>query len=377
LNRVVQWCENETRHKADQAYADIIVRDLVLKGNSKSVVTPGVKGEIEKGDDCDEELEGEEAAVYRAAVARGIYLAQDRSDIGFAVKELNRKMAKPTRGDQATLKTLKRYLLRVGRVIRICSASGTSEWTNTDYAGCKRTRKSTSEGVVKLGTHSQAIISLSSGEAEYYGLVKGGCIGRGARALLGDRGVRVRVKLKTDASGIASRNGLGKVRHIEVNQLRLQEEVGSDHSATGEPAERRAQRRRLKGEQECLHPGESCDILLAVLPGSGEGSDTDKQCGDNPLQSGDAATNATPSSGDSPKNRGEPIKNEIQGEREDTRTISTEMLCTSRRLCLHRASEPHFGEGRAPQNTSRGGDCLVGAQVWWASSPGHPIPLQD
>jgi hypothetical protein len=51
LNRVVQWCENETRHKADQAYADIIVRDLVLKGNSKSVITPGVKGDNEKGDD--------------------------------------------------------------------------------------------------------------------------------------------------------------------------------------------------------------------------------------------------------------------------------------------------------------------------------------
>jgi hypothetical protein len=103
LNRVMEWGENETRHKADQRYADIILRDLGLKGNSKSVVTPGVKGKSEKGDDYDEELEGEEATLYRAAVARGIYLAQDRSDIGFAVKELNRKMAKPTRGDQATL----------------------------------------------------------------------------------------------------------------------------------------------------------------------------------------------------------------------------------------------------------------------------------
>jgi hypothetical protein len=36
----------------------------------------------------DEELVGEEETLYRAAVARGIYLAQDRSDIGFAVKEL-------------------------------------------------------------------------------------------------------------------------------------------------------------------------------------------------------------------------------------------------------------------------------------------------
>ena len=43
-----------------------------------------------------------------------------------------------------------------------------------------------------------------------------------------DLGVNMSITILTDASaakGIASRRGLGKVRHIEVNQLWVQERV--------------------------------------------------------------------------------------------------------------------------------------------------------
>ena len=43
-------------------------------------------------------------------------------------------------------------------------------------------------------------------------------------------GLRVRVRVNTDASaakGIASRRGLGKIRHIEVHQLWVQDKVAS------------------------------------------------------------------------------------------------------------------------------------------------------
>ena len=70
---------------------------------------------------------------------------------------------------------------------------GLAIWTDTDVAGCRRTRKSTSGGVAMFGKHmvkswcsTQAIVSLSSGEAEYYGIVKGGSIGLGLRSMLGD-----------------------------------------------------------------------------------------------------------------------------------------------------------------------------------------------
>ena len=48
-------------------------------------------------EDEEKELLGKEAATrYRALVARGIYLPQDRSDMAYAVKELSRGMARPT-----------------------------------------------------------------------------------------------------------------------------------------------------------------------------------------------------------------------------------------------------------------------------------------
>ena len=46
--------------------------------------------------------------------------------------------------------------------------------------------------------------------------------------MMKDLGVEVTVRVNTDASaarGICMRRGLGKVRHIEVNQLWLQEKI--------------------------------------------------------------------------------------------------------------------------------------------------------
>ena len=86
-----------------------------------------------------------------------------------------------------------------------------------------------------LGTHclkawsvNQQVIALSSGEAEYYGMVKGASNALGLRGMLKDINVTTRVALSTDSSaakGIANRRGLGKVRHIELSELWLQDQV--------------------------------------------------------------------------------------------------------------------------------------------------------
>ena len=81
---------------------------------------------------------------------------------------------------------------------------------------------------VKGWSLTQGVIALSSGESEFYGIVKGSSVGLGIQSILGDLGVRVALRVYTDSSaakGIASRRGLGKVRHIEVNQLWIQEKV--------------------------------------------------------------------------------------------------------------------------------------------------------
>ena len=82
--------------------------------------------------------------------------------------------------------------------------------------------------LVKSWSSTQAIIALSSGEAEFYSILKGGSVGLGIKRMLEDMGVKVKLTVNTDASaakGIAARRGAGKVRHIEVTQLWIQDKV--------------------------------------------------------------------------------------------------------------------------------------------------------
>ena len=81
---------------------------------------------------------------------------------------------------------------------------------------------------IKSYSSTQDSIALSSGEAEYYGMVRVASQSMGLRSLLKDLGLKFRIRVLTDASaakGIASRRGVGRVRHIEVNQLWLQDKV--------------------------------------------------------------------------------------------------------------------------------------------------------
>ena len=82
--------------------------------------------------------------------------------------------------------------------------------------------------IIKSWASTQGIIALSSGEAEFYSIVKGGSVSIGVRSILCEMGVKARIRINTDASaakGIASRRGIGKIRHIEVNQLWIQDRV--------------------------------------------------------------------------------------------------------------------------------------------------------
>ena len=61
-------------------------------------------------------------------------------------------------------------------------------------------------------------------------MVKGAGVALGTRAIMEDLGVKRGIRSKTDASaakGISTRKGLGKVRHLEVSQLWLQDKVAA------------------------------------------------------------------------------------------------------------------------------------------------------
>ena len=108
---------------------------------------------------------------------------------------------------------------------------------DTDFAGCKVSRRSTSGGVAMRGGHclrhwasTQTTIALSSGEAELGGLAKGISQGLGLRSIAADLGIETGLRLRTDATaamGMARRLGVGKIRHLDTSLLWVQGHVRS------------------------------------------------------------------------------------------------------------------------------------------------------
>ena len=112
-------------------------------------------------------------------------------------------------------------------------------YTDSDWASCRRTRKSASGGAVLIGTHcvktlsrTQGPIALSSAEAEYYSMVEGAIKAKGVQTVAREIGLllnsNVPISLFTVSSAaksFVSRRGLGRTRHVATRELWLQEEV--------------------------------------------------------------------------------------------------------------------------------------------------------
>ena len=83
-------------------------------------------------------------------------------------------------------------------------------------------------GCVKNWSSTQATIAQSSGEAEYYAMVRAAAEAMSMQSIMKDMGWHSTITVWVDSSAaksIASRVGLGKVRHMEVKFLWLQEVV--------------------------------------------------------------------------------------------------------------------------------------------------------
>eukprot|EP00969_Alexandrium_andersonii_P185922 8215078-Alexandrium_andersonii.AAC.1 len=73
-------------------------------------------------------------------------------------------------------------------------------------------------------------IALSSGEADLAGVVKGAAEGPGLAAIAQDLGFAVSLEVCADSSaaiGICRRAGVGRLRHLAVAQLWVQERARS------------------------------------------------------------------------------------------------------------------------------------------------------
>ena len=105
-------------------------------------------------------------------------------------------------------------------------------------AGCRRTGKPTSGGVIKIGEHfikgwskTQASVTLSSAEAELVAMCKLAAEMIGLGSVAADLGKDMKIIMYADSSAaiaIAKRRGAGKLRHINIGLLWIQHKTESE-----------------------------------------------------------------------------------------------------------------------------------------------------
>ena len=146
-------------------------------------------------------------------------------------------MATPTRLDEMRLKRVVRYMSSSPRVATCYPWEPLGDKLtvecDSDFAGCVRTRKSTAGGViywgdqfVKAWSRTLPVIALSTGEAELASVVRASTEGLGLQSVLADLGLKATLEVASDATaaiGIVKREGLGRVRHLAVADLWIQQ----------------------------------------------------------------------------------------------------------------------------------------------------------
>ena len=151
-------------------------------------------------------------------------------------------MSKPTEGHLQRLKHLARYLAGtkdLGTWMPQPKTSGNHVelkcWSDANWASKETGRKSVSCGVIAadgcvLRTFAarQGVISTSSAESEFYAM---SCVALEAplfREVLSFAGFEVWATMGVDseaAKAVAAREGCGRIRHLDVRSLWLQQEV--------------------------------------------------------------------------------------------------------------------------------------------------------
>lgn len=242
LNRLVTY-HPETgmaTYEADPRHAEALLRELNLE-KAKSAKTPAEKkkhSEVMKAMEQPPLDEGMQRK-YRSLTMRAAFLAQDRPDIAEATKSLARHMKTPNESAYNDLKRLGRYLRGRPRLVYEYWPQRYQKqlivYCDSDHAGCLITRRSTTGLITMHGSHCikhssniQSTISLSSGESEFYAIVKAAGTGLSIQALLSDWGLTTSLVLRSDSSaarGTTQRQGLGSTRHVETRYLWVQEKV--------------------------------------------------------------------------------------------------------------------------------------------------------
>ena len=234
LNRLLTIESDALVLEADPRHAELLIAQLGL-AKASTVVTPSVKHEYEELTESPF-LQGAAITQYRGISARARFLSEDRYDISFPAKELCKGMSAPRVVHVTMAKRLGRYLKGKPRICRVFRVQAFPKelnmYVDSDHIGDIVTRQGTTGYIayagklaVKGGSGTHTTPALSTGEDEYYSIVRGGSEGLGLKSMSEDLGVQLSVHIYTDSSaakGLSNRLGLSRIRHLAARLLWIQ-----------------------------------------------------------------------------------------------------------------------------------------------------------
>ena len=238
LNRKLCWHDGVGKsYEADRKHAEAIIRETGAPNLTSLKITKSKESKEEVRDKTDDivdkrklgklgmkeqSLIGQilslvETTRFRALAVAANFLAIDKGHTVYCVKELTRPMATPTADWEK--------VVRFGRYLK--NRPGVQLWnkfqetpcqletfSDTDWAGCIRTRRSTTGGytvagsrLIKMWCKTQAVVALSSAEAELYGLVRASAETMGLKPMYVSAGLAF------------------VARHLDTNYLWIQEKA--------------------------------------------------------------------------------------------------------------------------------------------------------
>jgi hypothetical protein len=173
--------------------------------------------------------------------ARGHKVETSRwlDDIQYSVKTALQDMAKPNRLMMLRLKRIGRYVLGARGLVWVFNHQdmpGTVDtYCDANFAAEETAMRSTTCLMDFFGSHlidssstTQSVVALSTGEAEFYGLVKGAASAIQSAELLREVGVDIKARVLTDsmaAAGMVKRHGHGRAKHIAAKFLWVQKRL--------------------------------------------------------------------------------------------------------------------------------------------------------
>ena len=189
----------------------------------------------------------EEHARYRKAVGKFQFLCFERYDIQYPTKECSKSLSKPSSKDETANKDIVRYLkgtqdvqlfLAVPKALQERDLYQVKVYVDSNWGPEEDPmRRSTSCVAIRVSLFcllarsiTQSVIAQSSGEAEYVAAASGSCEGIFALHVLNEifHTTKFHLKMFTDSSacrGIANRTGVGKIRHLDLKMLFVQQFV--------------------------------------------------------------------------------------------------------------------------------------------------------